>query len=186
MLGVLNCRESWSWLKGWIVPAIRVVPEVKGDPIMQEDFIQGDSICCALTNNRTIETLYQVLNHYMPGYEKLPGDYGVFGVPEELTFANEDAMLRFCLADSSLVGSFFWNKPVDNPRNIMVGAMLTRDGQLVMSLTMQATQACIVEETYLAELQKMIGSDCGVIYGNQLPEFEDGADFRARYQHRQT
>ena len=64
--------------------------------------------------------------------------------------------------------------------------MLTSDGQLVMSLTMQATQACVVEEAYLAELQKMIGSDCGALYGNKLPEFKDGADFRAKYQHRYT
>ena len=121
---------------------------------MQDDFMQDDSICYALTNNRTIETVYQVLNHYIPGYEKLPGDYAVFGVPEELTFANEDALLRFCLADSFLSGSFFWNKLLDNPRSIMVGAMLTRDGQLVMSLTMQATQACIMEESYLSRAAK--------------------------------
>jgi len=183
---MLNFRRSWLWLKSWTIPAIKAIPEIESRAIMQEDFTQDDSICCALTNNRTIETVYQVLNHYLPGYEKLPGDYGIAGVPEELTFASEDAMLRFCLADSSLAGSFHWNTYVDNPRNIMVGAMLTSDGQLVMSLTMQATQACIVEETYLAELQKMIGSDCGVIYGNMLPEFEDGADFRARYQHRPT
>jgi len=181
---MLNFRKSWAGLKSWLIPVTKAIPEAASDPIMQEDFTQDDAICCALTNNRTIETVYQVLNHYIPGYEKLPGDYGISGVPEELTFADEDAMLRFCLADSRLVGCFFWNKPVDNPRNIMVGAMLTSDGQLVMSLTMPATQACIVEETYLAELQKMIGSDCGVLYGNLLPEFDDGADFRARYQHR--
>lgn len=141
-----------------------------------------DSICCALTSRRTVETIYRVLNHYIPGYEELPGDYAVFGLLPEMTFPDEGSMLSFCVANSTLSGSFFWNKHDDNPDNVMIGAVLTSDGQLVMSLTMPATEDSFVEEKRLSELQDMIGSDCGVIYGNMFPEFKDGADFRMRYQ----
>lgn len=145
------------------------------------DCTQDDAICCALTANRTVEVIYRVLQQYIPGYEQLPGDYGVLSLPDELTFPDEDALLHFCVADYALSGSFFWNKWHGNPHRIMVGAVLTNDGQLVMSLTMPATQTGRVEEIYLSELQLLIGSDCGVIYGNEYPPYKNGADFRLRY-----
>jgi hypothetical protein len=61
----------------------------------------------------------------------------------------------------------------------MVGANITSDNQLIMSLTLDGTEVGF--EEHLLKLKKLTKSEIGACFYVQYPAFEDGTDFIKRY-----
>lgn len=137
----------------------------------------GDALCFVLANDRKKETVYAVLNKYIPGYEKISGDYWFGGIGKE--FANEDEILTYLEINKNEWGCIHWNKYNDNPDRIMVGAYFKRDNCLIMSLTVAGDD--IKEVTYLEDLKRTLNSDIGIISYNYFPPFESGEDFKDQF-----
>jgi hypothetical protein len=145
---------------------------------MKDSIIYGDALCFVLSPNRTRHTVNLVLNKFIPGYRKIEGDYA-FNSTTDLTFEDEEGILRYLEKTTTERGTIHWNKENDNPDNVMIGAYFTTDGQLIFSLTILGDGN--KEEKYLDDLKLTLDSNIGVIYYNQFPDFENGEDFRNKY-----
>ena len=71
---------------------------------------------------------------------------------EEYVFKSEDEMVSYFIDAHNLSQSFYWNKRNDNPDNITVGANITDDNQLVISLTVDGNHK--TEADYYLKLKK--------------------------------
>jgi hypothetical protein len=142
------------------------------------DYKNVDAVCCVLANKRDKQTIDLVLNHYIPTYTPLAGDYACPQDQPDVVFQSENEMVNYFCENKTEENSLFWKG--NNPLGIMVGALFTKDKQLIISLTLAADGK--IEKTVLKELKKLLGSKIGVINYFNLPEFEDGRDFKKRYK----
>jgi len=146
---------------------------------MTEPYKYVDAVCAVLAPERTKDVIRLVLMNYIPAYEPLRGDYAFPADDDSYVFTSEDEMLDYFISHPTQAQVFFWNQGKQNPSRIMVGAFLTTDEQLIVSLTLPADGER--EQAYLAELKALLDSSVGVISYQIPPPFDDGADFIRRY-----
>ncbi|UOQ76059.1 hypothetical protein MUN84_15785 [Hymenobacter sp. 5516J-16] len=148
-----------------------------------EKEIHLDICCCALAKVRTKEVIYSVLNEFTPNHTPLRGDYGCLHVPFnnlDYEFISEDAMLGYYVWHPIATCSFFWESKKDWAYNPTVGAFFTSDGFLIMSVTIDGSEADA--QHFLSRLKACLNSEVGVISHINPPDFLDGQDFFNRYK----
>lgn len=145
---------------------------------MKEEFIM-DIICTVLSNKKSAEIIFMALNEFIPNYEKLNPDYACPPDKEDYAFKSEEEMVHFFIESKGISQVFYWNKYQDNPDGIMLGASLTTDDNLIISLTLNGTKE--TEFTYFRRLKTCLNSDVGVITYINPQEYEDGQDFIDKY-----
>lgn len=89
-------------------------------------------------------------------------------------------MIDYFVITDNIRETFYWNQHQDNPDNIMFGVNITDDNKTVFSLTIDGT--ITLAEIYLKDLKKRLNSDIGVITFVNPAEYENGTDFKERYQ----
>ena len=145
---------------------------------MKEEFTK-DIVCNVLANEKSIEIIYEALNEFIPNYEKLNPDYACAPGKEDYAFKSEEEMVRFFIENKDISQAFYWNKYEDNPDGIMLGASITTDDRLIISLTFNGIKE--TEAHYFLRLKTFLDSDVGVISYINPPEYENGRDFLNRY-----
>ena len=145
---------------------------------MKQEFTK-DIICTVLANEKSIEIIFKALNEFILYYEKLNPDYACPTGKEDYTFKSEEEMVRFFIENKGLSQAFYWNKYEDNPDGILLGASITTDDKLIISLTFNGTKE--TEAHYFLRLKTFLDSDVGVVSYIDPPEYENGKDFIGRY-----
>jgi len=111
-----------------------------------------DIICQVYAGPKSRQTIDLVLNTFIPEYEKLNLDYTSRHDDGKYVFKTEDEMINYFIENSRLSQTFYWHKTEDNPDKIMVGAIITEDDNLIMSLTIDGTKE--TENRYFEKLKK--------------------------------
>ncbi|MFC4818448.1 hypothetical protein [Flavobacterium sp. GCM10023249] len=124
--------------------------------------------------------IYSVLNEFIPDYETINLDYTGKPDDEYYEFKSEDEMIGCYIDTPNVSQTLYWNKLNDNPDQIMVGANITEDNQIVFSLTLNGTPE--TEAKYYLRLKKFLNSNIGVITYIDPAEYENGMDFKQRYK----
>lgn len=135
-------------------------------------------MCFCLSPIRTRETVYSVLDRFVPGHKKIDGDYS-FNLQIEMTFSDEEHVLTYLEENLTIAGTIHWSSTNDNSDNMTVGAYFTTDGQLILSLTILGDGQ--KEQTCLNDLKTILQSEVGLISYNQFPPFKNGEDFENKY-----
>jgi hypothetical protein len=139
-----------------------------------------DIICQVYAGQKSRKTINLVLNTFIPEYEKLNLDYASRLDDEDYTFKSEDEMINYFIENTGLAQTFYWNKNHENPDKIMVGAIITEDDKLIMSLTIDGTEE--TESKYFEKLKNILNSNIGVISYINPVDFENGNDFISKYR----
>lgn len=134
-----------------------------------------DIVCQVYAGQKSRKTINLVLNTFLPGYEKLNLDYTYPRHDKNYIFKTEDEMIGYFIETPSITQTFYWNKYYDNPNKIMVGADITDDDKLIMSLTLNGTKE--TEKMYFDQLKSILQSDIGVVSHVDPAGYEDGEDF---------
>lgn len=142
--------------------------------------MKRDRICCVMANECHVNVIRGVLETFLPGCQPLDPNYAEHPYDDEIKFQSEEEMLHFFIQNDQVTQSFYWKKQQDNPARLMVGADITDDGKLIVSLTMDATQDSA--DALFSELKDFLKSDIGTVTHTILPEYADGKDFIERYQ----
>jgi hypothetical protein len=138
-----------------------------------------DIICQVYAGQKSKKTIDLVLDTIIPQYEKLNLDYAYRPDDEGYIFDSEDEIINYFIENTGLVQTFYWNKNNDNPDRIMVGAIITEDDKLIMSLTFNGN--CETENKYFEKLKNILGSDIGVISYVNPADYDNGQDFVLKY-----
>ncbi|MDR6457212.1 hypothetical protein J2786_000305 [Chryseobacterium vietnamense] len=136
-------------------------------------------VCQVYAGQKSRKTIDLILNTFLPGYEKLNLNYTYPRHDKNYIFKTEDEMIGYFIENPGLDQTFYWNKYHDNPDKIMVGANITDDDKLVISLTMDTTED--KKNMYFDQLKKVLQSDIGVITYVNPADYEDGEDFIVKY-----
>ena len=104
---------------------------------MKEEIIP-DIICSVFAGPKAKEPIYSVLNEFLPQYKKLDPDYAIPPDDDEYEFQSEEEMINYFIDNSNVDQTFYWNQSEDNPDRIMVGANITNDDMLVITLTIDS------------------------------------------------
>lgn len=120
-----------------------------------------DIICQVYAGQKSRKTIDLVLHTFIPEYEKLNLGYASRPDDEEYIFKTENEMINYFIENTGLNQTFYWNRYHDNPDKIMVGANITKDDKLIMSLTIDGTEE--TESKYFEKLKNILNSDIGVI-----------------------
>ncbi len=147
----------------------------------KEEFIR-DIICQVLVEKKSKESIYSVLNEFIPRYETINLDYTGKPDDENYVFKSEDEMISSYTETPNVRQTFYWNKYEENPDKIMVGANITTDNQIVFSLTFNGTIK--TEAEYYLRLKKFLNSEIGVISYVNPAEYDNGTDFKNRYENK--
>lgn len=144
-----------------------------------DEYENVEAVCCVLATQRSRDVIDLTLSTFIPQFEQLDPDYASPPNDPNGTFATAQEMIDYFVLNETCEQAFFWNQPRDNPEQIMIGAFLTSDAQLIISLTLPADGKR--EHTYLEKLMRLLNSDTGVISYHDPPAFNDGADFINKY-----
>jgi hypothetical protein len=139
--------------------------------------IHKDIICHVLAQDCTEQLIYLMLDKYVPNRHPLNLDYAAHldgGV-----FKSESEMLRHFVVRDHKGQFFYWRSEGKPPDNLMCGAHITSDKKLVMSLTLDGTEARADE--FLTALKSDLKSDVGVISHSIPAPYETGRDFELKY-----
>ena len=138
-----------------------------------------DIVCNVLAKERSKQLIENVLNEFIPNYEKLNLDYADTPNEEANNFNSEDEMIQFFVTNKEKKQVFYWNSYYDNPDKIMVGANFTGDNHLIISLTFDGTEE--TEKKYFKKLKSFLNSEIGVISYLNPAEYISGEDFINKY-----
>lgn len=138
-----------------------------------------DIICQVYAGQKSRDTIDLVLNTFIPDYEKLNLDYASRLDDESYVFKTEDELINYFIENTGLKQTFYWNKNHDNPDSIMVGAIITEDDKLIMSLTIDGTEE--TESKYFEKLKNILSSNIGVISYINPADYDNGQDFITKY-----
>jgi hypothetical protein len=138
-----------------------------------------DIICQVYAGQKTRKTIDLVLNTFIPEYEKLNLDFASRLDDENYIFKTEDEMINYFIENTGLNQTFYWNKNHDNPDKIMVGAIITEDDKLIMSLTIDGAE--VTGSKYFERLKNILNSNIGVISYINPADFDNGQDFTTKY-----
>jgi hypothetical protein len=128
-----------------------------------------------LTNNRWANTVSAVLAHFLPNHSPITEEFFLYDEALGLAAPDEAAMLLHFQLHPHLNATRYWKASETTPDRVMVGAHFLTDARLVMSVTLNGTDATV--DKYLAQLKHLLHSEVGFIYGANFPCFQDGADF---------
>ncbi|MFC3159125.1 hypothetical protein SAMN05443633_10340 [Chryseobacterium arachidis] len=138
-----------------------------------------DIVCQVYYDEKSSEKIFELLKLYLPKYEPLNLDYtSRVGSDEE--FSSNQEMIDYFVNTDNVRSTFYWNQSTDNPNKIMFGVNITDDGKTVFSLTIDGTIS--LAEIYLKDLKQRLNSDIGVITFVNPAEYENGLDFKTKYQ----
>jgi len=135
-----------------------------------------DSICQVLANDYSEAVIFDVLNHFLPNYDTLSLDY--VDHPEGKSFQSENGIIRYFIKNK-IPQTFYWHRFNNNPDNIMIGADILSDAQLLISLTLTGTDEKTDE--YFSRLKSYLHSETGVISHVVTADYKDGKDFKNKY-----
>jgi hypothetical protein len=138
-----------------------------------------DIICQVYAGQKSRKTIDLVLNAFIPGYEKLNLDYTFRQDDKDYIFKSEDEMINYFIENTGLTQDFYWNKKNDNPDKIMVGAIITEDDKLIVSLTIDGSSE--TERKYFEKLKEIVNSEIGVISYINPANYDNGQDFIIKY-----
>ena len=141
--------------------------------------ITTDIICQIYAGQKSRKTIDLILNIFIPEYEKLSLDYASKPDDEDYIFKTEDEMINYFMENDGLTQTFYWNKSHNNPDKIMVGANITNDDKLIMSLTIDGNEQ--TETKYFNRLKDFLNSDIGVISYINPVKYDNGQDFIIKY-----
>lgn len=143
-----------------------------------------DIICQVYAGHKSRKTIDLILNTFIPEYDKLNLDYASRLDDEKYVFKTEDELINYFLENTGLNQTFYWNKIHNNPEKIMVGANITEDDKLIMSLTFDGTLE--TERKYFEKLKNILNSDFGVISYIDPADYNNGIDFVNKYEQKIT
>ena len=145
-----------------------------------ENRFSKDIICNVLSNECSKDIIEQVLREFIPYYQRLDTNY--VNPPDDINyiFKSEDEMITYFIENKNVGQTFYWNQYTDNPDSIMVGADITSDNKLIVSLTIDGFYNSAVK--YFEKLKKLLRSEIGIISYTDPAEYENGADFIKRYK----
>lgn len=143
-----------------------------------------DIVCQVYAGEKSRKTIDLVLDTFIPEYEKLNLDYASRVDDEDYIFESEDEMINYFIENTGLTQTFYWNKNHDNPDRIMVGANITEDDKLIMSLTVDGNDE--TENKYFGKLKNILKSDIGVISYINPTDYDNGQDFIAKYEQKSS
>jgi hypothetical protein len=138
-----------------------------------------DIICQVYAGQKSKATIDLVLDAFIPGHETLNLDYASKPDNKEYVFKSEEEMINYFIDNSELEQAFYWNKSQDNPYKIMVGANITADDKLIMSLTIDADESTATK--FFVRLKDLLNSKIGVISYVNPADYESGKDFSDKY-----
>lgn len=146
---------------------------------MNNQEITKDIICQVLVKQKSKEIIYKVLNEFLPNYEKLDLlPYSKID-DEDYIFESEEEMISYFIDTPNLRQTFYWTKSKENPDKMMVGANITNDNMLIISLTLDGTLK--TETNYYLRLKQFLDSKIGVISYVNPAEYDNGQDFIEKY-----
>jgi hypothetical protein len=138
-----------------------------------------DIICQVYAGQKSKKTIDLVLNTFIPEYEKLNLDYASRLDDEIYIFKTEDEMINYFIENTGLTQTFYWNKNHNNPDGIMIGAIITEDDKLIISLTIDGNEK--TENKYFERLKTVLNSEVGVISYINPADYENKQDFISKY-----
>ena len=139
-----------------------------------------DIVCQIYAGQKSKKTIELVLNNFIPEYNKLNLDYASPLLNEDYIFKNEDEMLNYFIEKKGINQTFYWNQYHNNANRIMVGAIITDDDKLIMSLTFDGDKE--TETKYFEKLKNILNSNIGVISYINPVDYENGKDFIKKYK----
>lgn len=145
----------------------------------KEKVFVKDIICQVYAGEKSLQKIELVLNEFLPNHEPLNLNYASKIDDEEYVFGSETEMVTYFITSQNVNQTFYWNKTENNPDKIMVGANITDDNQLIMSLTVDGTDG--TESIYLNKLKAVLQSEIAVISYIDPVFYENGKDFCTRY-----
>ncbi|AFM02633.1 hypothetical protein Fleli_0133 [Bernardetia litoralis DSM 6794] len=147
---------------------------------MNNQEIIKDIICQVLVKQKSKEIIYKALNEFLPNYEKL--DFSLYSKidDEDYVFESEKKVIDYFINTPNLKQTFYWAKEQNNQDKIMVGANITNDNMLIISLTLDGTLE--IERKYYLRLKQFLDSQIGVISYINPVEYDNGQDFIERYE----
>lgn len=119
-----------------------------------------------------------VLNNFISEYEKLNLDYALPISNLDNTLTQKKKWL-VTLSKKKIDQTFYWSQVHNNPNRIMVGAIITDDDKLIMSLTFDGDKE--IEKKYFNKLKCILNSEIGIISYVNPTEYENGKDFVLKY-----
>ncbi len=148
---------------------------------MDSNRFQKDIVCQVLADPKSLELIQAVRKKFLPDF--IPLDSNYCGLPHDPyhDFGSEHAMLEWYSMEPNVRQTFYWNGEVKTRDNIMVGANITSDNQLVFSLTVDGTEE--TEARINLELKSFLNSKVGVVTYIDPADYDDGEDFARRYGH---
>lgn len=141
--------------------------------------IINDIVYQVYFDGKSTEKIFELLHLYLPKYETLNLDY-TFRIDSEEGFSSNKEMIDYFVNKDHVDQTFYWNQYVDNPDKISFGVNITCDNKTVFSLTIDGTIK--LAEIYLNDLKQRLNSDIGVITFINPAEYENGLDFKMKYQ----
>ncbi len=144
-----------------------------------ETVFTRDIICQVYAGDKSIQKIKLVLHEFLPDYEPLNLDYAAKIDDEDYVFGSESEMLSYFITTPNVIQTFYWNQAKNNPDRIMVGANITIDNKLIMSLTIDGTHE--TECLYLDKLKTLLQSEISVVSYIDPVYYESGKDFLNTY-----
>ncbi len=138
-----------------------------------------DIVCQVYYDGKSSEKIFELLKLYLPKYEPLNLDY-TFRVDSDKGFSSNQEMIDYFVNTDNVDTTFYWNQLSDNPNNISFGVNITDDNKTIFSLTIDGT--ITLAEIYLNDLKQRLNSDIGVITFVDPANYENGIDFKTKYQ----
>jgi len=136
-------------------------------------------VCQLCFDGKSSEKIFSLLNLYLPKYEPLNLDY-TSRRNSKKGFESNEEMIEYFVNTDHINQTFYWGQYVDNPDKIWFGVNIKDDNKTIFSLTIDGTIA--LAEIYLHDLKQKLNSDIGVITFVNPAEYENGTDFKERYQ----
>lgn len=144
------------------------------------EFIR-DIVCQVYAGAKSKKIIYDVLEQFIPQYDKLNPRYASHPEDSGYEFQTEDEMLNYFILTPGLAQTFYWSKHQNNPDKIMLGANITEDDKLIISLTIDGDEE--TGKRYFERLKEFLGTEIGVVTYVDPAEYGNGQDFVLRYSH---
>ena len=138
-----------------------------------------DIICQVYAGQKCKKVIDLVLNNFISEYEKLNLDYALPISNLDDNFNSEEEMISYFIEKKEIDQTFYWSQVHNNPNRIMVGAIITDDDKLIMSLTFDGDKE--IEKKYFNKLKCILNSEIGIISYVNPTEYENGKDFVLKY-----
>ncbi|MGV0979295.1 hypothetical protein [Empedobacter falsenii] len=138
-----------------------------------------DIICQVYVGQKCKKMIDLVLNNFISEYEKLNLDYALPISNLDDNFNSEEEMISYFIEKKEIDQTFYWSQVHNNPNRIMVGAIITDDDKLIMSLTFDGDKE--IEKKYFNKLKCILNSEIGIISYVNPAEYENGKDFVLKY-----